>query len=125
MNEQRPTAPTTPAPSIKPPAAIGSDTSSLVMSDAGTVQSSSKIKMSSEVSHIGSKMNRQPNINHTGACRVKSFIGKVSGTGMEYMDNTINVWLDAHPEIEVKFVTSTFGQLDGKVERAIITSVWY
>ena len=44
---------------------------------------------------------------------------------MEYLDNAINLWLDGHPEVEVKFVTSTIGQVDGKNERAIVTSVWY
>jgi hypothetical protein len=31
------------------------------------------------------------------------------------MDNQINEWLDANPEVEVKFVTSTVGVFEGKM----------
>ena len=42
------------------------------------------------------------------------------------MDDLINEWLDAHPEIEVKFVTSTIGMFDGKMkDLAVILNVWY
>src|SRR5947209_7401109 len=41
----------------------------------------------------------------TGACRVKTFHGKLSDQGMQYLDDAINDWLDNHPEVEVKFVT--------------------
>jgi hypothetical protein len=45
---------------------------------------------------------------------------------MEFLDDTINVWLDAHPDIEVKFVTSTVGMYEGKFkDLALILNVWY
>jgi len=64
--------------------------------------------------------------NGTGACRVRSFHGKYSEQGLEYLDNAINEWLDNHPEIEVKFVTSTVMTFEGKIrEPALVLNVWY
>jgi hypothetical protein len=64
--------------------------------------------------------------NRTGAVRVKTFHGKLSDQGMEYLDNAINDWLEAHPDFEVKFVTSSVGMFDGKIkEPAEDLNVWY
>ena len=41
------------------------------------------------------------------------------------MDQTINEWLDEHPEYEVKLVTSTGGTVDGKLKEShLICQVW-
>jgi hypothetical protein len=41
------------------------------------------------------------------------------------MDQTINEWLDAHPQYEVKFVNATIGTFTGKIkEPALICQVW-
>jgi hypothetical protein len=62
----------------------------------------------------------------TGACRVKTFHGKLSDQGMQYLDDAINDWLDNHPEVEVKFVTSSVGTFEGKIrEPALVLNVWY
>lgn len=62
----------------------------------------------------------------TGASRVKSFHGKYSEQGLEYLDNAINDWLDANPEFEVKFVTSTVMTFEGKIrEPALVLNLWY
>lgn len=62
----------------------------------------------------------------TGACRVRTFHGKLSDQGLEYMDNQINEWLDAHSEVEVKFVTSSVGVFEGKIrEPALVLNLWY
>ena len=62
----------------------------------------------------------------TGACRVKSFHCKYSDEGLRYLDNSINVWLDAHPDVEIKFVTSTVNQFEGKIrEPALVLNLWY
>jgi hypothetical protein len=69
---------------------------------------------------------RQVTKTGTGACRVRSFHGKYSEQGLEYLDNAINEWLDNHPEGEVKFVTSTVMTFEGKVrEPALVLNVWY
>lgn len=69
---------------------------------------------------------RKPNVVGTGSCRIRSFHGRLSQQGLEYMDNQINNWLDANPDIEVKTVTSTVGVFEGKMrEPALILNLWY
>ena len=69
---------------------------------------------------------RKLNQNGQGATRVRSFHGKYSEQGLEYLDNAINEWLDNHPEVEVKFVTSTVMTFEGKIrEPALVLNVWY
>jgi hypothetical protein len=69
---------------------------------------------------------RQPHATGQGACRVRSFHGRLSDEGMAYMDDKINEWLDGHPNIEVKVVTTTIGQYEGKIkEPALVVNVWY
>ena len=69
---------------------------------------------------------RAPNMTGSGSCRVRTFHGKLSSQGLEYMDNQINEWLDGHPQVEVKFVTSSVGVFEGKMrEPALILNLWY
>jgi hypothetical protein len=85
-----------------------------------------KITFGPELGHKKHNWTRQPKCDGTGACRMRSFHGKLSEQGLEYLDDAINVWLDQHPEIEVKFVTSNIGMFDGKMkDLAVILQVWY
>jgi hypothetical protein len=69
---------------------------------------------------------RQTNVTSSGAVRMRSFHGRLSDEGLTFMDDKINEWLDAHPEVEVKFVTSTVGTYEGKIrEPALVLNVWY
>ncbi len=69
---------------------------------------------------------RTPSVSSLGAIRVRSFHGRMSEPGLEYMDNMINDWLDQHPEIEIKHVTANVGLFEGKLkEIALIVNVWY
>lgn len=71
------------------------------------------------------KWQRTPNLTGTGAIHVKSFHCKLIGDTLEFLDQQINEWLDAHPQYEVKFVTSTIGDWTGKVkEPNLIVQVW-
>lgn len=64
--------------------------------------------------------------NGFGAIRVKSFHGKYSDSGLQYLDDAINEWLDANPEVEIKFVTPTVGVFEGKIrEPALVLNLWY
>jgi len=64
--------------------------------------------------------------NGFGAIRMKSFHGKYSDSGLQYLDDAVNEWLDANPEIEVKFVTPTVGVFEGKIrEPALVLNLWY
>lgn len=103
--------PTTPPPGAKP----------------GDSFSGSRIK-SLEVERVKVKetFKRPPNKDGTGSCHVRSFHCKYSDEGLRYMDNAINTWLDDHPEIEVKFVTSTVMTFEGKIrEPALVLNVWF
>ncbi len=68
---------------------------------------------------------RTPNANGTGAIHVKSFHCKLTGDSLEFLDQQVNEWLDAHPQYEVKFVTSSIGIWTGKLkEPNMIINVW-
>ncbi len=71
------------------------------------------------------KWNRTPNSPGTGAIHVKTFVAKLRLDAIDHMDQQVNEWLDAHPQYEVKFVTSTVGKLVGKnTEDALFMNVW-
>ena len=68
---------------------------------------------------------RTPNVTGTGAIHVKTFVSKLRLDAVEHLDSQVNEWLDAHPEYEVKFVTTCVGSLVGKnTEEAMFMSVW-
>lgn len=68
---------------------------------------------------------RSPNVTGNGAIHCKSFNAKLRTDALEYMDQQINEWLDAHPQYEVKFVTSSVGEMKGKTtEPTLILTVW-
>jgi hypothetical protein len=101
---------------------------SLVESDDNAPSPASKIRAfgvanAGRASHT---WKRHTKANGTGSIRVRSFHGKLSEQGMDFMDNQINEWLDNHPEIEIKFVTSAIGTFEGKIrEPALVLNVWY
>ena len=69
--------------------------------------------------------NRTPNANGTGAIHCKTFVTKLRLDAIEHLDQQVNEWLDAHPEYEVKFVTTAIGTLFGKnKEEALFMNVW-
>lgn len=85
------------------------------------------VAFGSDVAHHNQKQWKRPlHSTGTGATRVKSFHGKYSEQGLEYLDNAINAWLDVNVDIEVKFVTSTVMTFEGKIrEPALVLNVWY
>jgi hypothetical protein len=64
---------------------------------------------------------------HDGApVRVKTFHCKLSDQGTEYLDEAINHFIDEHPDVHVKFVTTNVGMFDGKFKDfALIVNLWY
>jgi hypothetical protein len=69
--------------------------------------------------------NRTPNVTGTGAIHVRTFHSKLTDDALVYMDRCINEWLDAHPQYEVKFVTTSIGTLTGKLkEPHLVCQVW-
>lgn len=72
-----------------------------------------------------SRWQRKPAATGSGACHVKSFHCKLASESMEMLDQQINEWLDAHPDYEVKLVTTTVGEWQGKTkEPSLIVQVW-
>jgi hypothetical protein len=69
--------------------------------------------------------NRTPNVTGTGAIHVKSFHCKLTGDSLDFLDQQVNEWLDAHPQYEVKLVTTAIGTWTGKLkEPHLIVNVW-
>jgi hypothetical protein len=109
------------APPPKPVAAGG-----IPAPRAAEAPAPKKITFGAENIHRKHTWKRTPHLGGQGACRVKTFHGKLSDQGLEYLDDAINVFLDEHPEIEVKFVQSNVGMFDGKFKDfALIVNVWY
>ena len=68
---------------------------------------------------------RPTNKTGTGATHVKTFYCKLRPDAIEHLDAQINRWLDAHPDFEVKQITSSVGKLVGKrIEDALFLNVW-
>jgi hypothetical protein len=115
---------------MKKPAVVEEEPLALVEDDDGDELAPehpvSKIKFGAEIGVKKHAWKRQLKQGGTGACRVRTFHGKLSDQGLEYIDEAINVWLDDHPDIDVKFVTTNVGMFDGKFkDLALIVNVWY
>lgn len=134
MGQPRPAVPGAPAapgqpPRPAPPKPPEDDDApiSLVDEPAAGTPVVSKIKaMGIAGAHQTRTMNRKTTVNGTGAIRVRSFHGRLSEEGLAFLDDKINEWLDTHPDIEVKFVTTNIGTFEGKLkELALVVNVWY
>ena len=66
----------------------------------------------------------QPEISAATRCR--TFHCKLTDGAVDYLNNSINEWLDSHDEVTVKFATSTIGQFEGKhTEPNLIITMFY
>ncbi len=84
-----------------------------------------KIQSFGDRAHHEKPWRRQPHQTGQGAVHVRTFIAKLRIEAMEHLDEQINDWLEAHPEYEIKFVTTTMGPLKGKLtEEALFVNVW-
>ncbi len=91
----------------------------------GLTTGGSKIRTLGQMKRHEDEWNRTPNVTGQGAIHVRTFHAKLTEDALRYMDQTINEWLDAHPQYEVKFVNAAVGTLTGKLkEPALICQVW-
>lgn len=68
---------------------------------------------------------RSPNTTGTGAIHVRTFHCKLTDEALVYLDQQINEWLDAHPQYEVKFTSTSVGEFTSKLkEPHFIVQVW-
>jgi len=96
-----------------------------VVEPTGPTSGGNKIRAFEKKKRHEEEWARTPNTTGTGAIHVKTFHTKLTADALTYMDQTINEWLDAHPQYEVKFVTSSVGVLTGKLkEPNMICQVW-
>jgi hypothetical protein len=126
---------TPPMPARHAPQPVPADEEAIALEDAdddgdgdllAAPTTPSKIKFGAELGIKKHAWKREPVRTGTGACRVRTFHGKLSDQGLEYIDEAINVWLDEHPEIDIKFVTTNVGMFDGKFkDLALVVNVWY
>lgn len=60
------------------------------------------------------------------ATRCRTFHCKLNDAAIEFMNNAINSWIDAHQDIRIKFATSTLGVFEGKnKEPNLILTLFY
>lgn len=72
------------------------------------------------------KWSRQSTASSESPVRVKTFHAKLSDQGLEYLDDAVNHYIDQHPDVHVKFVTTNIGMFDGKFKDfALIVNIWY
>lgn len=118
-----------PAPAKLPHPPSTDETSSIgLINDAELGTSEHKIKAigGGDLGLRKEQFKRKTAVTGQGACRCRSFHGRLSSQGLDYLDNQINEWLDSHPDVEVKFVTSTVGTFEGKIrEPALVLNLWY
>lgn len=73
-----------------------------------------------------SKLKRPLRPNEIGASRCRTFHSKLSEAAIDFMTNQINDWLDANPNIVIKFSNSTIGNFEGKhTEPNLILTLYY
>ena len=71
------------------------------------------------------RWSREPAATARGACHTKTFVSKLRMDAIELMDEQINQWLENNPTYEVKFMSSSVGDLMGKIrEPSLFVSVW-
>jgi len=114
-----------PSASTVPAAAINDELSELQVVDGGGGGEAKEIRAFGPKKRHEDEWDRTPNTTGTGAIHVKTFHSKITEDALRYMDQQINEWLDAHPQYEVKFVTSSIGEFTGKIkEPHVICQVW-
>jgi DNA-binding Lrp family transcriptional regulator len=108
------------------PAAVNED-EPLSLVEEQTESASMKIQTFGQTKFREHKeLTRKTSVTGQGATRVRTFHAKIQAESIEFMDEAINLWLDEHPEVEVKFATTTVGTMAGKFpEPNIIMSIWY
>lgn len=111
----------------EPPAAAEADENQAVpvVDSVGPPGAAKKITAFEVRRRHADHWNRTPNATGSGAIHVRTFHSKLTDDALAYLDQCVNEWLDAHPEYEVKLVSSTVGQVTGKLkEPHLICQVW-
>jgi hypothetical protein len=90
-----------------------------------------KIRSFSEGSTLGgahheSKLSRPITGPNDPPTRIRCFHSKLTPGALAHMDDQINEWVDTHPDIYIKKVTTTVGPFEAKhVEQHLIVTIFY
>jgi len=66
--------------------------------------------------HHDDKLKRPLGGPRDAASRVRTFHAKLTDAGLANMDDQINEWLDTHPDVYIKTVTSSIGIFESKTK---------
>jgi hypothetical protein len=94
-------------------------------------EGSSKIRSFASASTLGGGHHDEHLKRHVSGAnepptRCRTFHSKLTPAALGHMDDLINEWLDAHPEIFMKHVATTVGPFEAKhVEQHLIVSIFY
>ncbi len=73
-----------------------------------------------------SKYSRSVNPSGQDATRCRTFHAKLNDSAVAFMNDQLNTWVDSHPDINIKFATSTIGIFEGKhKDPNLIITVFY
>lgn len=107
-------------------AAAEDDAHELNQSSGSTIAFATS-RIGAAVAHDPSRFKRPTDPADRNATRCRIFHCKLNDGALDYMANVINEWLDAHPQISIKFANSCIGAFEGKssVEQNLIVTVYY
>jgi hypothetical protein len=76
--------------------------------------------------HGTEHLHRQLHQIEASATRCRTFHGKLNDASLAYLDNQINEWIDANPDVGIKFANTCIGVVEGKhAESHLIVTVFY
>lgn len=102
-----------------------------LLSDDEVGEGSGLIRSFSEASTLAGShkefgFKRPLSAHNEPATRCRTFHGKLTAAGLSHMDEQINEWLDAHPDVFIKSSNSTVGVFEGKTkEPHLLVTVFY
>jgi hypothetical protein len=111
----------------RPAAPVAEEPLTLMGSDDGAAQPSSVVRA---VGGVGTKDERQYKRplagKNEGATRCRTFHAKLAAGAIVYLDDQINEWIDGHPEVFIKTVSTTVGLFEGKhQEPHLMVTIFY
>lgn len=76
--------------------------------------------------HHDAKLKRKISGATEAATRIRTFHSKLTPAALAHMDDQINEWIDANPDVYIKSVNTTVGPFEAKhVEHHLIVTVFY
>lgn len=110
--------------------ALAEEPITLLGSDDGAAQSSMVRSFAGSGTAVGEKAERQYKRplagRDQGATRCRTFHAKLAAGAIVYLDDQINEWIDSHPDVYIKTVSTTVGLFEGKhQEPHLMVTIFY